>query len=382
MAQRGDHIRFVQQIRDHLLAALQLRQIAQRLQNPGAQFPAAHGSHSPVERGEQAHVSRAAGFHQLEIHLRGRIEQHVVVPRVATQGREMIHFPPQLLLQIMNDRARRADRCRHVAATETIERFDAKMLAQREARVVRQEGKVVISEHALDLSELRVLPFAHQHFRRGNPREIVQQRAGVLRLGYPELPRAQLRVREPKNSILKINRAEIIRAIRFEQVQLAHCSRRDDLRDLTVHDFSRLRFAGLIADRDSSSRLDEFRDIILSGVIRHAAHRHAVAMGEREIEQTGRFLRVVEKELVEIAQAKEQQRVRRHARAQPLVLLHHWSERVRHALKMKSGSPDCEPELFIPLRRPQSQSARRTTCSNAGSSARLPLSRWRVHPLG
>jgi predicted RNase H-like HicB family nuclease len=57
-------------------------------------------------------------------------------------------------------------------------------------------------------------------------------------------------------------------------------------------------------------------------------------MSEREVEQAGRFLCVVEKQLVKIAEPEEQQRIRRHGRAQPLVLLHHRSERVRHGFQL------------------------------------------------
>jgi hypothetical protein len=74
----------------------------------------------------------------------------------------------------MNDRARRPNRRRHVAAAKTIERFHPEMLAQSETRVVREESEVVIRESAFDLSELRVLPLAHQDFRWRNPREIVE----------------------------------------------------------------------------------------------------------------------------------------------------------------------------------------------------------------
>ena len=70
-------------------------------------------------------------------------------------------------------------------------------------------------------------------------------------------------------------------------------------------------------------------------------------MSQREVEQPGGFLGVVEKELIKIAEPKEQQRIRGHARAQPLVLLHHRGEGVRHGLKMKSPTLDCEPETRV-----------------------------------
>src|SRR5262249_48430494 len=65
-------------------------------------------------------------------------------------------------------------------------------------------------------------------------------------------------------------------------------------------------------------------------MIRHTAHWHAVALGQRHVQQGRRLFRVVEKHLVKIAESKQQERVRRNAFPQPLVLLHHRSKRVLH----------------------------------------------------
>jgi hypothetical protein len=62
----------------------------------------------------------------------------------------------------------------------------------------------------------------------------------------------------------------------------------------------------LIADGDPLPGLDELRNVTLRGVIRHAAHRHAVAMRQGEIKQARGFLGVVEKELIKITEPKEQ----------------------------------------------------------------------------
>ena len=76
--------------------------------------------------------------------------------------------------------------------------------------------------------------------------------------------------------------------------------------------------------------LISFANVPVRGMIRHTAHRHVVPLGQRDIQQSRRFFRVLEKHLVKIAQPKKQQRVRRNAFPQPLVLLHHRSKRVLH----------------------------------------------------
>src|SRR6476646_5103685 len=65
-------------------------------------------------------------------------------------------------------------------------------------------------------------------------------------------------------------------------------------------------------------------------MIRHTAHRHAVALSQRHVQQSRGLLRIIEKHLVEISEPKQQERVCRNAFSQPLVLLHHRSERVLH----------------------------------------------------
>jgi hypothetical protein len=51
---------FLQQICDHLLASLELMQIAQWLQNPRAQSPATHRRDGAIKNREQSGVTCAA----------------------------------------------------------------------------------------------------------------------------------------------------------------------------------------------------------------------------------------------------------------------------------------------------------------------------------
>src|SRR5439155_10668730 len=77
-------------------------------------------------------------------------------------------------------------------------------------------------------------------------------------------------------------------------------------------------------------------------MIRHTTHWHAVALGQRDVQKGRRFLRVVEKHFVKIAEPKQQERVRRNAFPQPLVLLHHRSKRVLH-----NGILPCQSQLNL-----------------------------------
>src|SRR2546430_1631196 len=81
----------------------------------------------------------------------------------------------------------------------------------------------------------------------------------------------------------------------FKQIEIADRARTDNLRDIARDNFTRLRFARLIADCDATPRLDQLRDITLCRVIWHAAHRHAVAFLQRDIEQARCLLCVLKK---------------------------------------------------------------------------------------
>ena len=151
-----------------------------------------------------------------------------------------------------------------------------------------------------------------------------------MHLRQPELACAQVCIGESKHAAIGKDRAEIIRTFGFQQIEVAHRACTDDLGDVARDDFTGLRLAGLIADRDPAPGLDQFRNVTLRRVIRHATHRNAVAMGQRQVQQSRRFFRVVEKQLIKIAEPKEQQGIGRDAGAQPLVLLHHRGKRVGH----------------------------------------------------
>src|SRR5882757_1700983 len=98
----------------------------------------------------------------------------------------MVHLPTQLLLQVMDNRACRPNRCRHIGAAKAVERFYPKMLAQGEPRMVRQESEIVVRKSPFDFSELRALAFADQQLGGRNSREIVHQRADIARLRNPK----------------------------------------------------------------------------------------------------------------------------------------------------------------------------------------------------
>ena len=217
--------------------------------------------------------------------MRRGIEHHVVSRRIATQRSEVVDFAPKRILQIVNDRARGRDRLRRLSAAESVQRFDPEMFAQREDCLFRQKCVTVVAERAVDFAKLFLLLITHENFRRSDARQLVKERLSVPRLRQPELARAQVCVREPEYAVIGTDSPEVICAFRFEQIEIAHRARANDLRDIARNNFPWLWFARLIANRHASACLDELRNVSSRRVIRHAAHRHAVSLRQRHIEQ-------------------------------------------------------------------------------------------------
>ncbi len=88
---------------------------------------------------------------------------------------------------------------------------------------------------------------------------------------------------------------------------------REDASDFAADDFLReLRVLHLVADGDAITLAEETGDVVFGGVPGDAAHGDVtlfVAGGEGDLELAGGGFGVVEEELVEVAEAKEEQGV-------------------------------------------------------------------------
>ena len=105
---------------------------------------------------------------------------------------------------------------------------------------------------------------------------------------------------------------EQIAALALDDRALGRRPRREDAHHFSFDEaFGNRRIFDLIAKRDAKSMLDQLGDIAVGGVIRHAAHRRLVllplaARGEDEIENRRGFLGILEKHLVKVAEAVEE----------------------------------------------------------------------------
>ena len=235
-------------------------------------------------------------------------------------------------LQVVEHRPGRADRRRHIRAAEAIQRLHLEMLAQGEGGLVLREGVAVAARGHLagEIGQLVRLLVAEQHLARADARQFIFQLRHGLQLREAKLPGAEIDIGEAVTIVLLKKSGEVVVLFRLQQIYVAHCAGADDFRNLARHDLPRLRLAHLVADGDAPACLDQLRDVPRRRVIRDPAHGGAVALGERHIQDAGRFLGIGEEHLVEIPQPKHEERIRRERAPDSLILLHHRGKQVGH----------------------------------------------------
>ena len=105
--------------------------------------------------------------------------------------------------------------------------------------------------------------------------------------------------------------AEVVVARGVELVGGERRARGKDARELAADEFAGFGGLGLVADRDFFSGGEQFGDVVVRGVGGQSGHRGFLPFGQREPEETRGDDGVVEEQLEEIAQPKQQQRVAR-----------------------------------------------------------------------
>ncbi len=134
-----------------------------------------------------------------------------------------------------------------------------------------------------------------------------------MKLGGAKLAGGKIERRETDVIAVLGNARQEIVFFRLK-LRVSRRSRRDHARHFALYNlFRRPRVFHLFADGNLESLANQLGDIVLGRVIGHAAHRDGdafflVARGQRDLQFPGRDHRVFKKQLVEIAQAKEQQR--------------------------------------------------------------------------
>jgi len=122
--------------------------LGQRLRKPIAQPARAHGRDGAIERAVERCISRrirVQRFQNLQVPQRRKIERQVVTALIKGNARQAGRIAPQMLRQVMQHGARRANRRRPILQAEPVQRGNLEMLAHGEQSRLRREDPAIVS---------------------------------------------------------------------------------------------------------------------------------------------------------------------------------------------------------------------------------------------
>ena len=145
LAEFCQHLGAFTKLFDHFLPRHNAGDVAQGVGEPIPQQPGAHGGACAVEAADDGVPAVGpCGFEQFEIPLGDGVEHHEIGRAVNAQTVDVVGFPAERLLEIMQDCAGSADAHRQVAGAEAVERLSFEMIAQGEEGRLALEGPAVV----------------------------------------------------------------------------------------------------------------------------------------------------------------------------------------------------------------------------------------------
>ena len=250
------------------------------------------------------------------------------IPRlVAGQGSEVGDLAPQMLGEVMQHRARRADGRAFVPQAEAVEGGHFEVLPEGELRGFRSEDPILVT-----VQDGKAVPEQFlqgggagggDDFGRMQPLQLGPQGRFPGHFSAAERPRGQIHQGQAETPSRAVNGGEEIVALRLEHPLVEMRSRAQDLRHLALHQLAGARFLHLLAKRHFAPGLEQAGDVTAQGVKGDAAHGHDPAFGERHVEQLRPRLGVLKEHLVKVPEAEQQQGVLGQFALDPPVLRHH-----------------------------------------------------------
>ena len=224
------------------------------------------------------------------------------------------------LVNILQQGPRGAGGQGQFGATQPFQLADLILLLDKAGRRVSLEtpggaGHDVLAQVAAGLFQVRV--FGDQEFDGPQAMQLVHHGSEAFGLGEGEAAIGEV---EAGDALLRgagVDADQQVVGPGFQQALLRHGAGRHDAGHLAGdRAFRQGWVADLLAYRHRFAQPDQLGQVRLHSVKRHAGHGDGLAFGgfapggQGDVQQPGRFLGVLEKQLVEIAHAKEQQVVR------------------------------------------------------------------------
>ena len=189
----------------------------------------------------------------LEVLQRRGVEHEVAGHLEKSQPREVRHVAPQMLADVMQRAAGRADRRRAALQPEAVERGNLEMILQRELGGLEREHPAVVAVEHADARPDRLgqaLRFLREnHLARVEPLQLGEHRALVFQFGDPEIAGRQVDRRHAKFAAGHGHGSEEIVPTGLEHPLVEVRAGAEDLRDLALDQLPRLGRLDLVADR-------------------------------------------------------------------------------------------------------------------------------------
>src|SRR5271157_4757524 len=358
---------------DGIEALIDFGKIDRRSQHPRPQQALAHRCHRAIETAEQRCTLARAGeqwLDQFQVAHGNGVQYEAVLPLVEADAVHVIERATLRGANVVKYRARRSCRRRTVRQAKALQRQYAKVVFDLRNGVVRREDPVV----QRSLCPGSILKRSHTRRRSGRRRRcnrarLIEQRQrrseqhfawtqhqqlltdtslGIFALELSRAKFAGRKIERRKSYGIPGTRdaaQEIV--LLGAEMRVGGGPRREHPRDLALHQFlGDSRVLHLLADGHLESFANEFGDIVLGRVIWDAAHGHGyafflVARGQRDLELAGGDDRVLEEELVEIAQAKEDERIGMFFFYRG-ILPHQWRGRLAHRRNCADYKPSSQ----------------------------------------
>ena len=279
-----------------------------------AQEAAAHAGRGLVEHAKQRGAFAGEDrLDQLEVAHGDGVEHHVGGAVIEGRPVQVVEGGALGFAQVVQNRSGGGDRGGAAREAASIERQQAEVLEQGALGVVEAENPVF--EIGAEKSARNRRRFRREQHLAGP--KLLQVGGGVpgVYLGHAELAGRDVHVSHRAAGAGAREGGEVVVLVGSQQLRRRRRAGRDDPGDLALHQFfGKAGILHLVADGYAIALLDKAGDVALGGVVRDAAHGDGhtflfVARGERDFELARCHHGVVEKELVEIPEAEQEQRV-------------------------------------------------------------------------
>ena len=143
------------------------------MKNPVAEFTRAHRGGGAVENPEERMLFSRAGIDEVEIDLRGRVDEDVLGDVSYRKTTKVIAIAAELVGEVMHHCTGSGEGGGHSGAAEAVERLDLEMILEGVQGLIGNEGVAVVGKVAEEAAKLFDLFIGDKELRRRESGEFV-----------------------------------------------------------------------------------------------------------------------------------------------------------------------------------------------------------------